>query len=162
MVRATLVITTPLPSLENSSNRGAAQPKKTLKTSTFVLAMHRLSTDVDTFSTVPCLAKGATCTGRAAGHWHGVGNHQAVIRGDRSGGLDSDGTGDKTGEDDGEDGRMDKKFHDLVTFGGLIYRFVVEAWFRPVYSSRPFELRLFGDIRGYLPLPLPQYPIRTT
>jgi hypothetical protein len=26
MVRATLVITTPLPSLENSSNRGAAQP----------------------------------------------------------------------------------------------------------------------------------------
>jgi hypothetical protein len=28
-VRATLVITTPLPSLENSSKRDAAQPKKT-------------------------------------------------------------------------------------------------------------------------------------
>ena len=121
MVRATLVITTPLPSLENSSKRGAAQPKKTLKTSTFVLAMHRLSTDVDTFSTVPSLAKGATCTGRAAGHRHGVGNHQAVIRGDRSGGLDSDGTGDKTGEDDGKDGCVNEKFHDWLPPGGVCF-----------------------------------------
>jgi hypothetical protein len=73
------------------------------------------------------LAKGATCTGRAAGNWHRVGNQEAVLRGDRSGGLDGDGTGDKTGEQDGEYRRMDKKFHDLVTFGGLIYRFVMEA-----------------------------------
>jgi hypothetical protein len=162
MVRATLVITTPLPSLENSSNRGAAQPKKTLKTSTFVLDLHRLSTDVDTFSTVQRLAKGATCTGRAAGHRHGMGNHQAVVRGHRSCVFGGDGTGNETGEDDGEDGRMDEKFHDLVTFGGLIYRFVVEAWFRPVYSLRPLQLRLFGDIRGYLPFTLPQYPSCTT
>jgi hypothetical protein len=44
MVRATLVITTPLPSLENSSKRDAAQPKKSFKTGTFVLCVHSLGT----------------------------------------------------------------------------------------------------------------------
>ena len=44
MVRATLVITTPLPSLENSSKRDGAQPKKTFKSGTFVLRVHSLGT----------------------------------------------------------------------------------------------------------------------
>jgi hypothetical protein len=42
-----------------------------------------------------------------------------VIRGDSSGVFGGNRTGDKTGEYSGEDRRMDKKFHDLVTFGGL-------------------------------------------
>jgi len=44
MVRATLVITTPLPSLENSSKGNAAQLKKAFKTGTFVLCQYRLGT----------------------------------------------------------------------------------------------------------------------
>jgi hypothetical protein len=51
MLRATLVITTPLPSLENSSKRDGAQPKKTFKGGTFVLYMDALGTDGDRVST---------------------------------------------------------------------------------------------------------------
>ena len=65
MVRATLVITTPLPSLENSSKRDAAQPKKAFKTSTFVLRVHRLGTDVE-YALVPFI-----CALDAQPYWGG-------------------------------------------------------------------------------------------
>jgi hypothetical protein len=44
VLRATFVITPPLPSLENSSKRDGAQPKKTFKSGTFVLLVHSLGT----------------------------------------------------------------------------------------------------------------------
>src|ERR1700761_9414978 len=44
MVTATLVITTPLPSLENSSKRDGAQLKKTVFAGTFVVVVPGLST----------------------------------------------------------------------------------------------------------------------
>ena len=44
IVRATLVITTPLPSLENSSKRDGAQLKKAFAAGTFVLQVHSLGT----------------------------------------------------------------------------------------------------------------------
>src|ERR1700739_3985759 len=52
MLRATLVITPPLPSLENSSKRDGAQHKKTFKSGTFVLCVHSLGTAGDRVSTV--------------------------------------------------------------------------------------------------------------
>src|ERR1700759_4899180 len=51
VLRATFVITPPLPSLENSSKRDGAQPKKTFKSGTFVLCVHSLGTTGDRVST---------------------------------------------------------------------------------------------------------------
>ena len=75
IVRATLVITTPLPSLENSSKRDAAQPKKAFKTGTFVLSEDRLGTSGICVSTRNRPLVGATSAGIAAGNGHGVRNH---------------------------------------------------------------------------------------
>src|ERR1700759_686595 len=52
VLRATFVITPPLPSLENSSKRDGAQPKKTFKSGTFVLCVHGFGTPGYRVSTV--------------------------------------------------------------------------------------------------------------
>src|SRR5580704_12611014 len=80
MLSATLVITTPLPSLENSSKRDGAQPKKTFKAGTFVLYVHSLGTAGSGLSTPFWgLDTAAAISGRAVGHRHGVRHYQAVI-----------------------------------------------------------------------------------
>jgi hypothetical protein len=153
MVRATLVITTPLPSLENSSKRDGAQLKKTAKSGTFVVHACTLSTDGTRVSTVKPelvgtsglrIAAGnrhggqagyATCFRITTGNWHGVRYHQAMNRWGWSVWVKRKRAGDKTSKNDGEDGSVDEKFHGVVTSDCLWLRIFLEHPDKLEYSA---------------------------
>jgi hypothetical protein len=87
-----------------------------------VLRVHSLGTtgtrDGTFFLALDALDAASTrIIGRAIGHGHGVGNDQAVVRGDHRCRFGSNCTGHKACEDEGENGCVNEEFHNLVTSG---------------------------------------------